>query len=372
MAGRTRLPQLPRDPVVLRAGTTWAGIWRADQHVASRLGRRHAVLYVEPPMPVSRSRTLRSTLEPVADGVWRARTVVPPGRSTAVGAGAAARVARWTTARLLQRTAVRPQALLTISAALLDLRVAGRRLFWARDDFEAGAGLMGLPPRHVARIQADVARRADVVVCVSEALEELWRSRGARTAVVPNGCDVGALSVRHDGHDPLGHLDRPRIGFMGTIGDRIDPELLTALADTGHPLVLIGPAPRGAGALADVLARDNVVWIGEQHGPDLPAYLHALDVGVVPYRMTEFNERSHPLKAAEYLAAGLPVVGTPLRALRDLAPVHLESDPAAFAARAVQLAREGDGMSTQDRVDAAAQHDWDARIDDLTALLGLA
>ena len=95
---------------------------------------------------------------------------------------------------------------------------------------------------------------------------------------------------------------------MGHIGDRIDLGLLAAVAETGSSLLLIGPRhPRfDASALDGLLARDNVQWVGPKEFGALPGYLGSVDVGLVPYNHSAFNEGSFPLKALEYLGAGPP------------------------------------------------------------------
>ena len=90
---------------------------------------------------------------------------------------------------------------------------------------------------------------------------------------------------------------------MGHIGDRIDLRLLAAVAETGCSLLLIGPRhPRfDASALDGLLARGNVQWVGPKEFGALPGYLGSVDVGLVPYNHSAFNEGSFPLKALEYL-----------------------------------------------------------------------
>ena len=46
--------------------------------------------------------------------------------------------------------------------------------------------------------------------------------------------------------------------------------------------------------------------------------MSVLDVGLTPYRDTEFNRASFPLKTLEYLGAGVPVVTANLPAARWL------------------------------------------------------
>jgi teichuronic acid biosynthesis glycosyltransferase TuaH len=98
----------------------------------------------------------------------------------------------------------------------------------------------------------------------------------------------------------------------------------------------------------------------------------------VPYVDSAFNQASFPLKAFEYLASGLPVVGTPLPALQWLAEgapggdqLRLAPTPAEFgraAADLATLARNGSELRARCRA-LAGDHDWRLRSREVRSLL---
>ncbi|HUU89932.1 MAG TPA: glycosyltransferase [Phycisphaerae bacterium] len=51
---------------------------------------------------------------------------------------------------------------------------------------------------------------------------------------------------------------------------------------------------------------------GRKPYEDLPAYCRCFDVGLIPFKINELTKAVNPIKLREYLAAGLPVVSTPL------------------------------------------------------------
>ena len=61
-----------------------------------------------------------------------------------------------------------------------------------------------------------------------------------------------------------------------------------------------------------LLARPNVQWVGAAPFERLPTYMRAIDVGIVPYADSAFNQEL-PLKTLEYLAAGRPTVARTFR-----------------------------------------------------------
>ena len=61
-------------------------------------------------------------------------------------------------------------------------------------------------------------------------------------------------------------IRRPVAVVVGQLNERTDPAMLQAVADLDLSLVIIGPVPALANAawLDELLARENVVWMGPQ------------------------------------------------------------------------------------------------------------
>ena len=100
--------------------------------------------------------------------------------------------------------------------------------------------------------------------------------------------------------DVLRDLPRPLVGWAGSFNWRIDLRLLEAAqrAVGDGSLIAIGGgyAAHLAPEVRAFLASGRVISIGEIPGPELPAYLSALDVGLVPYTTEPFNRKSFPIK----------------------------------------------------------------------------
>jgi teichuronic acid biosynthesis glycosyltransferase TuaH len=260
---------------------------------------------------------------------------------------------------------------------VLTVMPGARRILFATDDFVAGADLMHLPVRRLRRQEARRLAEADHVVTVSTTLAEEWRARGASVSVVPNGCDTALFARAATMPRPAEiRLPERTAVFAGHLGERIDVRMLEAVADRGIGLLLVGPFRHGfdRSGLEPLLARPGVQWVGARDHAELPAYLGAARVGLIPYVDSQFNRHSYPLKALEYLAAGLPVVGTDLPALRELATDHVVvADGADAFAAAVELAVDADpepSISAARRA-FAADHDWDGRARTFAAAIGL-
>jgi len=80
----------------------------------------------------------------------------------------------------------------------------------------------------------------------------------------------------------------------------------------------------------------NMHFLGRKPYADLPAYCRHFDVGLIPFKINELTKAVNPIKLREYLAAGLPVVSTPLpeaALLREL--VHVADTPRVFCSAVV-------------------------------------
>ncbi len=353
------------------------------------------MLYLDPPRPswtrgagfgVGRQALpLTRTVTDVAPHLTRLSLTVPPGfRRPSLLPW----IDRWRTLharRLLAGRGLRPAAILSAAGRpSVFIGYAGaRRVFWAKDDYVAGAGLLGMQSARIARGQRETARVVDAAVAVTPGLQELWRARVADCALIPAGSDptMAAAAATATRPDDL-QLAAPIAGFVGQISDRIDLGLLESVADTGASLLLVGPRQRTFGGDARfnaLVARTNVHWTGVRAYEQLPAYLAAIDVGLIPYTASAFNRASFPLKLLEYLSVGAAVVSTDLPAARWLAsPEVAVADGTDFGnAVTTQLAlvrRGGPALAArrQARMDEAAQHSWAVRADAFAALLHLA
>ena len=255
-----------------------------------------------------------------------------------------------------------------------------RTVLYGTDDWVAGAELMGQPPARLHREERRAVSTADVVLAVTPQLADRWRRLGADPALLPNGCDPDAYrDVDLVRPLPPAGFPMPVAGVVGQLNDRLDADLLAAVADSGLGLLLVGPRDPGwlPDRWADLVARPNVHHTGAVPFEELPQWLARMDVGLTPYTDTAFNRASFPLKTLEYLAAGRPVVGSDLPATRGLAvespDVTAVAGPAAFARAvmaAADLPRTPDVVARRRRT-VAVRHSWSSRATRLAALLGL-
>ena len=122
-------------------------------------------------------------------------------------------------------------------------------------------------------------------------------------------------------------------------------------------LVVLGKATTDVSRLA---ALSNVHLLGRKPYADLPAYAKGFDVALMPFRINELTLNANPLKVREYLAAGLPVVSTPIPEVEILGQCRIAGDADAFE-RAIREALEDPGPAAW-RSDAIKSESWAARL----------
>jgi glycosyltransferase involved in cell wall biosynthesis len=172
----------------------------------------------------------------------------------------------------------------------------------------------GAPPALVEREQ-ELLRDADVVFTGGYSLYEAKRGLHPNVHAFPSSVDVAHFAkARLELADPPDQrpIPRPRIGHYAVLDERLDIDLLAGLAEArpDWQFILVGPIVKIDPA--SLPRRPNVHYLGGKKYDELPAYLAGWDVAFMPFAMNESTRFISPTKTPEYLAAGKPVVSTPI------------------------------------------------------------
>ncbi|HWE40387.1 MAG TPA: glycosyltransferase [Isosphaeraceae bacterium] len=228
--------------------------------------------------------------------------------------------------------------------------------------------------RRVHELERQAVREADLTVCVSRLRAEELRAAvpeaADRVRHLPHGAPSSSLAeapCERPGPPPddLARLPGPRLGYVGSLEDRIDWPLLDALAARfpRASVVLIGRigSLRGPWA-ADArraLARPNVHALGWRPQNEIARYNRAFDVCLIPYRVDHpFNRVCCPTKIMDSMATGRPVVSTSLPECllySDLFDVAADSGSFLDAVASILAAGSDDGRAA-DRYTWARSH----------------
>jgi glycosyltransferase involved in cell wall biosynthesis len=322
------------DPLIVCAATQyWDEAWFRKQHFMAHLAARRPVLYVEPSFSLARhvppacppgqaNPPFTPRVRPDGERLW----ILTPPRGLPF----------WTHPLVSRLHYARMGRLLRRAATALGY---SRVWLWLYNPLYIQATGTLRPERVIFDLVDELgaydARRhsratmrqcvtsalatADLALTTSPLLAHAYapQTRTGQMHVVPNGVRDEWIH-RPPGATPeiLRSLPRPWMGYVGAIFSYLDFELLraTARAVPDGSLILVGPV-RDAGAAERLRREPNVHLLGPRPQAEVPDFIGAFDVCLCPFRVGDVRRAVNPLKVYEYLAAGRPVVATPLESL---------------------------------------------------------
>lgn len=382
----------------------WDWVWQRPQHLLSRLARRQQVLYVEEP---------RIQIGPIYEGFD-----IIPDRPQLDIARLTYRSDAATFWRRLHETQdrvgahpfnvsdqIREASLMFESPAQERLEqelveyVAARRgerlVLWlytpvvvrcidllqpdlvVYDVMDELSAFKFTPPR-LKQQEQELLARADLVFTGGPSLYQARRDRHADVHLFPSGVEQEHFARAHADDLPvpatLAELPGPIIGFYGVIDERIDYELLAAVARLRPQWqwVMIGPILKIQES--DLPRLPNLHYLGKQDYADLPGFLRAFDVAIMPFALNESTRFISPTKTLEYMAVHKPIVSTPITDVIDLygSVVRIASTAETFVAQ-VEAALHEQDQQRADRLQREqallGMYSWDRIAGEMQALI---
>jgi uncharacterized SAM-binding protein YcdF (DUF218 family)/glycosyltransferase involved in cell wall biosynthesis len=246
-------------------------------------------------------------------------------------------------------------------------------VYYCIDDFASSSKAA----RKIIRSEQQLFRDADLVFVTSQKLRERASAFSGQVHVFPFGVSFEKFERVQASADQvprdLAELKRPIVGYVGGIHKWMDMELIAEVARRmpETTFAYIGPTQVD---LSPADGLPNVHWFGKRSHDDIPRYIKGFDVGIVPYRLTDYTANVYPTKLNEYLAMGIPVVATDLPEIRRFNADHGPSVAvAADASQFVQALNSALGPSTDQaraqRTAVAKTNSWSSRISQMSGLI---
>ena len=238
-----------------------------------------------------------------------------------------------------------------------------RVIYYCVDEY---AAFRGVCAKRLAQLEGQLLRRADLVIVSGQRLYESKRPFNAHTVLVRHGVDVEHFAQALDERNPLplpadlAQLPRPIIGYFGLIAhDWVDVPLVAHVARSfaQASIVMLGRSAMDVSALRSL---PNVHLLGHKPYAALPAYCRGFDAAMIPFPINAATLAANPLKAREYLAAGLPVVSTDIPEVRFLAACRIAADRDDFV-RQLQAAL-ADATPRASRARIVQGESWESRL----------
>lgn len=173
--------------------------------------------------------------------------------------------------------------------------------------------------------------------------------------------------------DELQNIRRPIIGYIGGIHKWVDQGLVKRAAEKypEHSFVFVGPLQTDISLLKKLR---NVHFLGFREHEELPKYIKAFDVCIIPYLLTDYTRNVYPTKLNEYLAMGKPVISSYLPEIESFNGkydniVYVGKNAEHFG-ECIKLAIKEDSESLRKkRIEIAKENSWENRIEQMSDLI---
>jgi len=231
--------------------------------------------------------------------------------------------------------------------------------------------------RRIAASEEQLFQEADLVFVTSEKLRQRAARYSGRVHLFPFGVNFERFDRVRASDEPVPDdvraLPHPVVGYVGGLHQWIDQPLVAAVASRmpDTMFALVGPEQTDMSLLERC---PNVRLFGQRPHTDVPRYVRAFDVGIVPYRLTDYTANVYPTKLNEYLVMGLPVVATDLPEIRRFNDEHggvvaVAGDADAFSAAIRAALNDSSADEVERRIAVAHANSWQNRIEAMERLI---
>lgn len=308
--GLRSIPRRNQPDLVCLSHLRWDFVYQRPQHLMTRFAAERRVFFVEE--PIFDADEPRLEVSPRQSGVTVVVPHLPTGLSEAeVNAMQQALLVD----ELFMDHAVTDYALWYYTPMALAFTQHLEPLAIIYDCMDELSAFKGAPTKLKER-EAELLARADLVFTGGYSLYEAKRHQHKRIFPFPSSIEQAHFAqARTWEKEPPDQFDipHPRLGFFGVIDERMDIGLLAGMADARPDwhFVMIGPVVKIDPT--SLPRRRNIHYLGGKSYQELPAYVAGWDVAMLTFAINEATRFISPTKTPEYLAAGKPVVSTPIR-----------------------------------------------------------
>lgn len=218
-------------------------------------------------------------------------------------------------------------------------------------------------PPDLLENEAALLQAADLVFTGGHSLYEAKKDKHPAVYCMPSSIDKDHFGkARGTGTEPedQAHIPTPRIGFFGVIDERFDIGLIreTAERKPDWHFVIIGPVVKIDPAALPHNA--NIHYLGGKSYEELPNYIRNWQIAMLPFAINDATRFISPTKTPEYLAAGKPVLSTPVK---DVVRTYGANGLAAIVTDADEFITEGEKLLEQNN------QEWLAKVDQFLATM---
>ncbi len=232
--------------------------------------------------------------------------------------------------------------------------------------------------------EKEAAGKTNVVLAASDRLYFKFKKYNPNTFLVRNGVDIKSYRTITEPADAefakkVSQICSSKaVVYEGVISKRIDFDFLRAVIKGCPELIFlfIGMVDITARSEFNVLLKQkNARFIGTINHHLLPWVLSKTEIGIIPFKINELTMAANTIKLYEYLAAGKPVVSTPIPEVERYecsGVVRTAADPVLFVKYLRDMAElSSDPTLTLERLAIAEANNWEARFEEIASICSL-
>ena len=301
---------MPKPDLLVFSHLRWDFVYQRPQHLLKRSALDRRVFFVEEPVFDNGSMRLE-----VSERETNLKIVVPHLPEGLRSEVAKTAVLHDMVQRLLSENNIHQYLAWYYTPMALDFTRHLRPMAVVYDCMDELSAFKGAPESLTHR-ERELFKLADLVFTGGQTLYEAKRNQHDAVFAFPSSIDRHHfMQARASVAEPADQQDipHPRLGFFGVIDERFDVELLDEVSRQRPDwhFVIIGPVVKIDPAILP--QRENIHYLGGKSYQELPAYIAGWDVALLLFAQNESTRFISPTKTPEYLAAGKPVVSTPIR-----------------------------------------------------------
>lgn len=295
----------PLPDIVVFSHLRWEFVFQRPQHIMTRLAKKTRILFVEEPI----AHDAKDLGKANVFSPWKNVTVIQPKIDSLNQIDLLTQIIDKT----LQKLAFHEYMTWFYSPTYVDLLSKFKSLLVIYDCMDELSAFRGAPKELVDN-EKKLLKYADIVFTGGKSLYESKVKKTANIHCFPSSVDQKHFSQENVKKFPkdIAKLKRPLAGYYGVIDERIHLQLLQEIATLLPEInfVMIGPVVKID--QKSLPTNKNIVYLGQKNYQDLPAYLHAFDVAMMPFALNDATQFISPTKTLEFMAAGKPIVSTPI------------------------------------------------------------
>ena len=329
---------LPKPDLLVFSHLRWDFVYQRPQHLLKRSARDRRVFFVEEPVFDNGSMRLE-----VSERETNLKIVIPHLPEGLRSEVAKTAVLHDMVQRLLIDNNIHQYLAWYYTPMALDFTRHLRPMAVVYDCMDELSAFRGAPESLTHR-ERELFQLADLVFTGGQTLYEAKRNQHHSVFAFPSSIDRDHfMQARTCAGDPADqeNIPHPRLGFFGVVDERFDVELLDEVSRQRPDwhFVIIGPVVK---IDPETLPRrENIHYLGGKNYQELPMYIAGWDVALLLFAQNQSTRFISPTKTPEYLAAGKPVISTPIRDVvypyGQMGLVRIAKDAQEFIAAAEDL-----------------------------------